>query len=374
MKLVDPHKLDMIAILSTCYAACHDGTDNNMIWIGDTTEDQRKESIAYLNSHFDIKAKDLRDNQKFKRRKILIVSEFTISKNDIYAALDKLPSLKAITKDGYFIQVLDSKEKIKKLPRKFITFFNDFTLSDVIYIQNISKKQEKNNVYAKLVNSTIEFFVHPPLNTYKKTKFNREILVECLKNTLLYNKTINNDEYSKLWKNFAYFDHVLKLIRAKVSYYNRNDELEKFFDVMEITPEDIGLEEYIQFPINIKKNKNRILFINMSVSIKIHDIKKTIVNKGFNLDDFDFVINKDVFNFDASTLKNSKTYKCVIVGTIPHSLKGISGASSLLELLRGNPEIYPKCYALYKSNKQTLHSSTNSLEKVLEEIKHDFQE
>ena len=47
-------------------------------------------------------------------------------------------------------------------------------------------------------------------------------------------------------------------------------------------------------------------------------------------------------NFDSSILKNSPVYSDVLVGPMPHKIKGIDGYNSLTAMIRANEEDYPK--------------------------------
>lgn len=51
-------------------------------------------------------------------------------------------------------------------------------------------------------------------------------------------------------------------------------------------------------------------------------------------------------NIDFSFLKNSSKYSDVLIGPMPHKVKGIDGFSSLIALIENNPSEYPKLIKL----------------------------
>ncbi|RRG07349.1 MAG: hypothetical protein DUD35_13960 [Lactobacillus sp.] len=102
--------------------------------------------------------------------------------------------------------------------------------------------------------------------------------------------------------------------------------------------------------------------------VNVDKLRSCTKKKGFDLEDFEFVLNYKLEHYNFSKLRNTTLYRAVLAGPMPHSTPGKGCSSSTITEMENNPEIYPPVIELRDST--GLKITMNSFERGLEELKH----
>ena len=97
-------------------------------------------------------------------------------------------------------------------------------------------------------------------------------------------------------------------------------------------------------------NNAKILVVGNSMISK--DVMISIAKKhGIKENRLEFELDYDrLHNYNFGNLRNNMLYSDVLVGPIPHKVKGIENYSSFLAMAEANPEEFPKIIRLEGSN------------------------
>ena len=150
---------------------------------------------------------------------------------------------------------------------------------------------------------------------------------------------------------------ILEKVYGKISkeitdaYYN--DEINYILEKYDL--KDEISYSYYDF------NNAKILVIGNSMISK--DVMVSIAKKNR----LEFELDYDrLHNYNFGNLKNNMSYSDILVGPLPHKVKGIENYSSFLAMAEANPEEFPKIIRLEGSNelKITKHSFLDGLLKT----------
>ncbi len=155
---------------------------------------------------------------------------------------------------------------------------------------------------------------------------------------------------------------ILEKVYGKISkeitdaYYN--DEINYILEKYDL--KDEISYSYYDF------NNAKILVIGNSMISK--DVMVSIAKKyGIKENRLEFELDYDrLHNYNFGNLKNNMSYSDILVGPLPHKVKGIENYSSFLAMAEANPEEFPKIIRLEGSNelKITKHSFLDGLLKT----------
>lgn len=139
---------------------------------------------------------------------------------------------------------------------------------------------------------------------------------------------------------------ILEKVYGKISkeitdaYYN--DEINYILEKYDL--KDEISYSYYDF------NNAKILVIGNSMISK--DVMISIAKKyGIKENRLEFELDYDrLHNYNFGNLKNNMSYSDILVGPLPHKVKGIENYSSFLAMAEANPEEFPKIIRLEGSN------------------------
>lgn len=137
------------------------------------------------------------------------------------------------------------------------------------------------------------------------------------------------------------------------AYYNGNiDELLNKY----------GLEEGVEhFYYNY--NNSKIIVIGQS-RVNKSDLEHIAKDNGIDPKRIEFELDYEkLTNYNFEKLKYNMTYSDVLIGPVPHKVKGLDESASFLSMVREHPEDYPKIIELKDTNelKITKQSFLNGL-------------
>ena len=150
-------------------------------------------------------------------------------------------------------------------------------------------------------------------------------------------------------------DMIYQKLTKEVSsaYYNGNiDELLKKYELKE----KIGNFQY-----NYSNTKNKIIGKN---KIKKKNLKKKKKKNGIDPKKIEFELDYEkLTNYNFEKFKYNMSYSDVLIGPMPHKVKGLDESASFLSMVREHPEDYPKIIELRDANelKITKQSFLNGL-------------
>lgn len=110
----------------------------------------------------------------------------------------------------------------------------------------------------------------------------------------------------------------------------------------------------------------RVLVLGQSMTSegKLRSIAK---RRGFQGRDLEFVLEYDALkHFNFGKLRNSMTYRAVLVGPMPHSTPGKRDASSAVDEMEAHPETYPRVIRLRDAS--GLKITNNSFARALDAL------
>ena len=113
-------------------------------------------------------------------------------------------------------------------------------------------------------------------------------------------------------------------------------------------------------------NHSKIIVIGDS-RINKNEMEIVAKKKGIDPRKIEFVLEYDKFsNYNFEKFKYNMSYSDILLGPIPHKVKGLDESSSFLTMVRKNPDIFPKVIDIRNSNelKITKNSFLNGLLKT----------
>lgn len=139
---------------------------------------------------------------------------------------------------------------------------------------------------------------------------------------------------------------ILEKVYSKIAkeitdaYYN--DEIDYILEKYDL--KDEISYSYYDF------NNAKILVVGNSMISK--DVMISIAKKyGIKENRLEFELDYDrLHNYNFGNLRNNMSYSDILVGPLPHKVKGIENYSSFLAMAEANPEEFPKIIRLEGSN------------------------
>lgn len=135
--------------------------------------------------------------------------------------------------------------------------------------------------------------------------------------------------YQKLTKEVtaAYYNGTLdKLLRK----YELEDEVEHFY----------------------YDSKNSKIIVIGDSEIHKNEMENISKSKGIDPRRIEFVLDFDKFtNYNFNKFKHNVSYSDILLGPIPHKVKGLDESSSFLAMVRKNPDMFPNVIDLRSSSK-----------------------
>lgn len=111
---------------------------------------------------------------------------------------------------------------------------------------------------------------------------------------------------------------------------------------------------------------SKILVLGQS-EVKEQKLKSIVRKKGFDSKRFEFYLEYDrLQHYDFAKLRNTLTYKAVMVGPMPHSTPGKLENSSAIAEMENHPDTYPRVIQLRSANE--LKITNNSFATGLDEL------
>lgn len=136
-------------------------------------------------------------------------------------------------------------------------------------------------------------------------------------------------------------DKIYQKLTKEVSsaYYNGNiDELLSKY----------GIEEVGHFHYNY--NNSKIIVIGES-RVNKSDLKYIAKKNGIDPKRIEFELEYEkLTNYNFEKFKYNMSYSDVLIGPIPHKVKGLDASASFLSMVREHPEDYPKIIELRDAN------------------------
>lgn len=141
---------------------------------------------------------------------------------------------------------------------------------------------------------------------------------------------------------------------------NRTGELDQLLSLLGMSDllDDSGCPEFA--PV-------RVMVIGDSM-IKEGQLRSLVRKRGLNPDDFEFALGyNELKHANFAKLRNSFSYKAILVGPMPHSTPGKGGSSSFLTEVENYPESYPPVIKLQDATglKITNRSFTRALDALV---------
>lgn len=127
-----------------------------------------------------------------------------------------------------------------------------------------------------------------------------------------------------------------------------------------------GLDESITSDENLllNMNKAKILLIG-NTETKVSDLMKAAKYMGIDAEKIEYFLDYEkITNFNFGKLRYSTVYSDILVGPIPHKVKGIEENSSLIVMIESNQEEFPKLTKVMSEGE--LKISKNSFQKALQ--------
>ena len=168
------------------------------------------------------------------------------------------------------------------------------------------------------------------------------------------NASLGIDEYEKIE------EKLIIHIKSELNRAYLTGQLKDFLNHLGYSSE--GIKDWTAST----KSKQKILVIGQT-SVSRKDLNGTVKISTYNIHDFEFITSyEDIKKFDFSRLENTTKYQYILVGPMPHKLKGTDGESSMIERMETETDKFPSIHRLTVND--TLKISKTSFKNALEEI------
>ncbi len=155
-------------------------------------------------------------------------------------------------------------------------------------------------------------------------------------------------QYSKIMQK------IIAKVRFEVETAYDNDEMDYVIEKYGVSLDD-------DFPVYPKTHK---ILVLGALAGKINDYKITAKKLGINPEQIEFVNDySELKHFNTAKLEYSNEYSDIIYGPNPHKQVGMGDTSSLLALLKKEPNKYPKVIEAVANS--SLKLSINSFREAL---------
>jgi|GEM_PF-5187971 uncharacterized phage infection (PIP) family protein YhgE len=214
-------------------------------------------------------------------------------------------------------------------------------------------------------------------NTISEAYTNQHITAEQLHMILQNFNVFSSHNHLDITEYTSFLENIIDINQETQETFS-DDYLETIVqENKQLKSQIIELQKQIEYLLKSKQtmqNTEHILSVEDvrfliigAPQVKLKDIKGIIKSHGFNIDNVDFLLDYDKMkHFDVRELQYSSKYHAILIGEIPHSIKGMGGASSLVQTL--SQEGYPKTFALRGKN-GNLRMTKTSLKESLNNLK-----
>lgn len=157
----------------------------------------------------------------------------------------------------------------------------------------------------------------------------------------------------------AMMERMEDALLPAISMANRTGKLAELLRLLDMG-DLLGEDGYA----DLRPRKVIVLGDSMVKERKLRSIAK---GHGVDTADLEFALGYDELkHFDFAKLRNSLSYRAVLVGPMPHSTPGKRDASSAVAEMQAHPEIYPLVVEVQDSN--GLKITNNSFAKALDAL------
>lgn len=122
-------------------------------------------------------------------------------------------------------------------------------------------------------------------------------------------------------------------IQNQIFHYNRLGQLEEYLEQL---PIDYKLQSK-----TVRNKKGKILVIGQS-DVRKKDMRGIISSLAYSTERFELVINyEEIEQYSFKKLEYNDRYDYIMVGPVPHKVRGLEKESGIIEQIENNPDIYP---------------------------------
>lgn len=148
---------------------------------------------------------------------------------------------------------------------------------------------------------------------------------------------------------------IINKIRIEIQMAVENDTLEEVLEKYAVSLDDDG------FAVNPKRHK---ILVLGALSGNIDDFTKVAKKMGIGSNQITFVNDySELKHFDTASLEYSQEYSDIIYGPNPHKMTNMGDVSSLLAIMKREPNKYPK--VIVPTANSALKLSINSFKQAL---------
>lgn len=155
-------------------------------------------------------------------------------------------------------------------------------------------------------------------------------------------------------------ESVFQKITKELTNAYFNGTIDDFLEKYDLKEENTDESFYYD------SNNAKIIVIGDS-RISKSDMEVLAKHNGINPRRIEFVLDYEkLTNFNFERFRNNMKYSDILVGPIPHKVKGLDAASSFLNMVNNQPDCFPRVIALRDANelKITKQSFLNGLLKT----------
>ena len=155
-------------------------------------------------------------------------------------------------------------------------------------------------------------------------------------------------------------ESVFQKITKELTNAYFNGTIDDFLEKYDLKEENTDESFYYD------SNNAKIIVIGDS-RISKSDMEGLAKHNGINPRRIEFVLDYEkLTNFNFEKFRNNMKYSDILVGPIPHKVKGLDAASSFLNMVNNQPDCFPRVIALRDANelKITKQSFLNGLLKT----------
>ena len=141
--------------------------------------------------------------------------------------------------------------------------------------------------------------------------------------------------------------------------HNIDKDVLKWIEMMNEAESIIGLDDSAA-----KQIRGKIVVIG------VHDrnpLRQVAKSNGFDPDCFEFLETGDMQRYDCERWRNNKNIAAIMIGAIPHSIKGLGDYTSLIDKLNSEKDVYPPFVELQEELGK-LKCTKNSFAKGLDSL------
>lgn len=151
---------------------------------------------------------------------------------------------------------------------------------------------------------------------------------------------------------------VTEQIEIQMINHNRRGQLTQYLQQLPIQTEQPSAS-FADVP-------GKILVIGHS-NVRKRDLRGIIRSMQLDPNRFELVINyQDTKNYSFSKLAYNERYDCILAGPMPHKVKGVEDASSIISKMENEDDVYPPLVRIMNQSGE-LKITKSSFKRALEE-------